>query len=100
MRQETVGNDGLIGLGVLALMVIALVAGEVHATFDGAGPNAAPAATEETPRVLIQLPYDPRSEEIEGAIRELRVFPMAIEQLDLGWASDETVIEEYRRTDF
>ena len=97
MRQETVGNDGMIGLGLLALMVVALVAGEVHANLDATSQVARP---EQPPRVLIQLPYDPRSEEIEGAIRELRVFPLAIEQLDLGWASDEMLIEEYRRTDF
>ena len=95
MRQETLGNDGMIGLGLLALMVVALVAGELHADLD-----SQVARPEQPPRVLIQLPYDPRSEDVEGAIRELSVFPMAIEQLDLGWASDETIIEEYRRTDF
>ena len=97
MRQEIAGNDGSIGLGVLGLMVVALIAGEVHGNFDGAAPIA---AEDDVPRVLIQLPYDVQSEEIEGAIRELSVFPMAIEQLHLGWTSDEKIIEEYRRTDF
>ena len=102
MEQETFGTDGIIGLGVLGLMAIALIAGEVRANLkmgDAADAGAVPAP----PGVLIELRPQlrwPADAEIEGTIRELGVLPLSIDRLDLGWAPEDVVIEQYRRSDF
>ena len=101
MKRETVGTDGSIGLGVLGLMVIALVAGEIHSNLQTLGVLAAGHAR--APDVLIELGPQirwPADAKVEGAIREVSVPPLSIDRLDLGWLPDDVVIEEYRRSDF
>ena len=100
--NELVGSERNLGLSVLGLMFVALVAGEVHSNLDSSAPahsSAAPAG----PTVTIDTGFDAdwiREVQIEGAIRELRLRPLSIERLDLGWTPDDQVIEEYRRSGF
>lgn len=100
VRNRSIG--GHTGLGLLVLMAAALVAGELNADAKLApiGPAAAGAVAERPsqPSPLFDGREVPPTS-VRGAIRELRIIPANIEQrLDLNWAPDERLIEEYRRT--
>lgn len=94
-------NDGMTGLGILALMTVAFVASE---SMSRLGPidaidDATPAVLEAP--VLIDLGPRNTKEAIGGAIRELRVIPLTIDsRIDLHWTPDDAVIEEYRDSGF
>ncbi|MDX1481697.1 MAG: hypothetical protein R3315_08485 [Woeseiaceae bacterium] len=93
-------DDGLIGLGVLVLLVIAFIAGQFQhpsgwsqVGFDSAAPDVGD----------YMLIGDPGfvSSGSGGAIRELRVLPSALEQLpDLNWSPREALLREHREQGF
>lgn len=91
---------GHLGLGMLILMTIALVAGEARSSFEPGGTSVnteAPAG----PQILFERTTPYRDTAISGAIRELRVIPATIDsRLDLGWSSDEHLIEQHKRAGF
>ena len=90
--KKTYNDDGMIGLAVLVMMAVAFIAAESHSAKSPAGTAS---ATSPGPRILIEQ----AAGEAGGAIRELRIVPLSIEEgLNLGWASDEEVLEEYRRS--
>lgn len=88
-------DDGMIGLGVLALLTMALIAGQFHdssESVEGLSPATTPFFNE-----IVQSP----STNIEGAIRELRIVPSLINSaVELGWSSDEELIDGYRKAGF
>ena len=96
------GKDGKIGLGVLALMAVAFIAGEAESDWrsqvvDFVERPAAPLDTQ----LLIDMGQPVSGDEVSGAIRELSVVPLNVDgHIDLGWSPDDVVIEEYRRSGF
>lgn len=100
MTADThLSRDNLLGLAMLLLLTVALIGNEsrqgTYLTNHGA---AAPAAG--SLPLVIDHPTVIDSD-IAGAIRELKVRPLGNRVWpDLDWASDETVLEEYRRAGF
>ena len=89
-------DDGMIGLGVLAMLTVALIAGQFHSSVES---SASLAPTTHSP-VFSEAMQDP-STRLDGAIRELRIVPSLINSaVDLGWSSDEELIDGYRKTGF
>ena len=85
-------DDGLIGLGVLAMLAIALIAGQFHASTGSPG-GFSPTAAAPLFKEIVRTP----STDIDGAIRELRIVPSLINSaIDLDWSSDEELIDGYR----
>jgi hypothetical protein len=88
-------DDGFIGLGILILMTVALVAGQLHGTSDRQE------RLSDVPLVGPHLLIDDEGEaqrRIGGAIRELRVLPSAIsDYAQLDWSADEELIRDFRR---
>ena len=118
--QNGFGKDGKIGLGVLVLMVAAFVAGESQSdwragTIDVAerpigldtqllidlGPAGATVTMEDDMIESTILERNLLDGTIEGAIRELSVVPIDLdERLDLNWSSDDDLIEEHKLAGF
>ena len=93
------GRDGLIGLGVLVLLTVALVFGEARQGSYLARADGAMSGNDGMP--LIERPSRTLDFEVAGAIRELRVLPLnAGSRLDLRWAPDKLVLEEYQQAGF
>ena len=85
-------DDGMIGLGVLALLTIALITGQFHDS--GESMDALP---QSAAAPLIDEVVRSPARDIEGAIREFRIVPALINSaVDLGWSSDEELIDDYR----
>ncbi len=87
-------DDGLIGLGVLVLMTIALVASQLGGERDVAvSRTAAPAF--EMALGGEQVPVRP------VAIRELEILPSFINEPDkFNWSSDEELLDRYQNRGF
>lgn len=89
-------DDGMIGLGVLALLTIALVAGQFHDSIEA---STGLSSTVQSP-LFGEALSDPVTD-FDGAIRELRIVPSLLENaVDLGWTSDEELIDGYRGAGF
>jgi hypothetical protein len=97
MSTDKTNTVGHLGLGLLVLMAIALVAGESRSGpgFVSTSVEArAPAGTQ----ILFERVAPYRDAAISGAIRELRVIPATIDsRLDLGWSTDEYLVEQHQR---
>ena len=91
-----VGNqdDGIIGLGILVLMTVALIAGQLH------GASDEKERLKEVPLVGSHLLIDDSGDSdgrIGGTLRELRVLPSAIsEYTQLDWSTDDELIRKHR----
>ena len=91
-------DEGLIGLGVLVLMIVAFVSGQAQShtslTTEGAS----------TPAPAVQgsfVPADHTQAIDNGAIRELAVAPFILQDApELGWSSDAELIEKHRSSRF
>lgn len=87
-------DDGIIGLGILILMTVALIAGQLH----GAGDDKE--SRSEVPLVGSHLLIDDSGNTVRrigGSLRELRVLPSAIsEYTHLDWSTDDELISKYR----
>ena len=87
-------DDGIIGIGVLVLMTVALIAGQLH------GGSDAEEQRSDLPLVGSHLLIDDSADandRIGGSLRELRVLPSAIsEYTQLDWSSDEDLIRKHR----
>lgn len=98
--NRTIG--GHTGLGLLVLMAVALVAGELHTDAGLIAIGATPSSAVVQPPIQASPLFNDSEappESIRGAIRELRVIPANIDQrIDLNWAPDERLLKEYRRT--
>ena len=80
------------------LMTVAFISSETRGGLDGHPVPELGSSPTET-KILIDLAQPERDTAIHGAIRELKIIPATIDsRLDLGWAPDDAVIEEYRRT--
>ena len=96
-----VHDDGPIGLGLLILMTVALIAGQLHSpsgqdTADGTSRISVPGQ-----RLLFEPVATPAIVTDEGAIRELRVLPSVLADYpEFGWSSDEALIKEYSNAGF
>lgn len=100
MKART-GNqdDGIIGLGVLVLMAIALVAGQAHGSRESATSLALAPAVEAP--LLDRSSIAAPASDAAGAIRELRILPSFInEAADLDWSSDDELLDTYRKSAF
>ena len=94
---ESTGKRRNMSLGILGLMMVALVAGELKT----------PSATAPVEVLRTGVAVAPAIDtgwigdgEVEGTIRELKLTPLSIDRLDLGWKPDDQVIDEYRRSSF
>lgn len=89
-------DDGMIGLGVLALLTIALIAGQFHDSIEA---STGLSSTVRSP--LFGEALRDSATDFDGAIRELRVVPSLLEDsVDFGWASDQELINGYREAGF
>lgn len=97
-KQKTTNDDGIIGLGVLLLMTIAIIAAEAKSGhLLGALPGSE-SSKADGPGVLLERAQSAPRQAAVGTIRELRVVPRAIEAgLDLDWLSDDAALESYRQ---
>ena len=94
---ETV-RESVLGLGLLALMVIALVASESRKEAFAAATPAVDA--DEELLLIIDQPPSVRSD-VVGTIRELRVRPLGSRAWpELNWGSDELAPDERRGLGF
>ena len=92
-RRKT--DDGVIGLGVLALLIIAFIAGQMQHPSGWSQVGLDAAAPDVGDYMLIGDPGDLPSP-AGGGMREFRIVPSAFEQLpDFDWSSDETLLERY-----
>ena len=89
-------DDGMIGLGVLALLTIALIAGQFHDSTESVH-TLSPVTPAPFFDEIVQSPTN----DIEGAIRELRIVPALINgAYDFDWSSDEELINGHREGGF
>ena len=87
-------DDGLIGLGLLAMMTIALIAGQFHDSLE----SAARFTTNADAPLFSEQQTTGARNGLEGAVRELRIVPYLINSAaDFGWSSDEELLDGYRR---
>ena len=91
-----VGNqdDGIIGLGVLVLMTVALIAGQLH------GASDEKERLNEVSLVGSHMLIDDSGDtddRIGGSLRELRILPSAIsEYTQLDWSTEDELIRKHR----
>ena len=91
------GRDGSIGLGVLIMMTVAFIAGEAQSDWRAESLDVAPVHLRLEAPVLIDKGDRPSIGDISGALRELGVVPVEIDDR-LDWSPDEELIEEYQRS--
>lgn len=91
-RRNT--DDGVIGLGVLVLLIIAFVAGQFQHPSGWSQVGLETAAPDVGDYMLIAEPGNAPSA-VGGGMREFRILPSALEQLpDLNWSTDETLLRQ------
>ena len=93
-------DEGLTGLAVLVLLIIAFVAGQFQHPSGWSQVGFESVAPDVGDYVLIADPGYPSSGS-GGTLRELRVTPSALEQLpDLNWSPRETLLRRHREQGF
>lgn len=85
-------DDGMIGLGLLALLAVALIASQ--AQISGASSEITSTQTQTLgSRVLLEQDVQPATDRVSGTVRQLRVLPSALSSVrELGWTRDEVLI--------
>ena len=85
-------DDGMIGLGLLALLAVALIASQ--AQISAASSEVTSTQTQTLGgRVLLEQDHRPATDRVSGTVRQLRVLPSALSSVrELGWTRDEVLI--------
>lgn len=85
-------DDGMIGLGLLALLAVALIASQAQLGATTSETNAAhPQAL--SSHLLLEQEILPAAERVTGTVRQLRVLPSALNSVrEFGWTRDEVLI--------
>ena len=85
-------DDGMIGLGLLALLAVALIASQAQIGATASDTNAThPQALGS--HLLMEQDVLPAAERVSGTVRQLRVLPSALNSVrEFGWTRDEVLI--------
>ncbi len=85
-------DDGMIGLGLLALLAVALIASQAQISATTADTNAAHPQTLGS-HLLMDQDVLPAAERVTGTVRQLRVLPSALNSVrEFGWTRDDVLI--------
>lgn len=85
-------DDGMIGLGLLALLAVALIASQAHISATSSEVTSTQTQTLGS-RVLFEQNVQPTADRVSGTVRQLRVLPSALSSVrELGWTRDEVLI--------
>ncbi len=86
-------DDGMIGLGLLALLAVALIASQAQISARtsetiGTHPQAL------SSHLLMEQDVPPIAERVSGRVRQLRVLPSALASVrEFGWTRDDVLIK-------
>ena len=85
-------DDGMIGLGLLALLAVALIASQAQIGATASEVTSTPTQTLGS-HFLMEQDVRPVTDRVTGRVRQLRVLPSALISVrELGWTRDDVLI--------